>query len=361
MSTPGERSPAKKTTPPAASADMGALGVEIREMIEAARGQVAQVVNAGLTLLHWQIGDRIRREILREARAEYGAEIVSSLSKQLEAEFGRGFGRRNLFHMVRFAEVFPDLEIVQSLIAQLGWTHFLHLIALDDPLKRDFYTEMCRMERWSTRTLRQKINGMLYERTALSKKPEQLIRKELDELRAADTLTPDLVFRDPYVLDFLGLADSYSEKDLESAILAELQRFIIEMGSDFAFLARQKRITIDSRDYYIDLLFYHRRLKCLVAIDLKLGEFDAAFKGQMELYLRYLEKHERVEGENTPVGLILCTGKNEEHVELLQLDRSNIRVAEYLTALPPRETLRAKLHQSIEIARQRLAGRKEEA
>jgi len=329
-------------------------------MIQAARGQVAQVVNAGLTLLHWQIGDRIRREILREARAEYGAEIISSLSKQLEAEFGRGFGRRNLFNMVRFAEVFPDPEIVQSLIAQLGWTHFLHIIALDDPLKRDFYAEMCRIEGWSTRTLRQKINGMLYERTALSRKPEQLIRQELDALRATDTLTPDLVFRDPYVLDFLGLADSYSERDLESAILAELQRFIIEMGSDFAFLARQKRITIDGRDYYIDLLFYHRRLKCLVAIDLKLGEFDAAFKGQMELYLRYLEKHERVEGENVPVGLILCTGKNEEHVELLQLDRSNIRVAEYLTALPPREILRAKLHQSIEIARQRLAGGKAE-
>ncbi len=157
------------------------------------------------------------------------------------------------------------------------------------------------------------------------------------------------------MLDFLGLSDSYSEKDLESAILAELQRFIIEIGSDFAFMARQKRITIDQRDYYIDLLFYHRRLKCLVAIDLKIGEFEAAYKGQMELYLRYLEKHEQLAGENTPIGLILCTGKNHEHVELLQLDKSNIRVADYLTLLPSKELLEAKLHRSIEIARQRLA------
>jgi predicted nuclease of restriction endonuclease-like (RecB) superfamily len=198
---------------------------------------------------------------------------------------------------------------------------------------------------------------MLFERTAISRKPEQTIQHDLALLRHEGEMSPDLVFRDPYVLDFLGLSDSYSEKDLESAILHELERFIIELGSDFAFLARQKRITIDNRDYYIDLLFFHRRLKCLVAIDLKLGEFEAGYKGQMELYLRYLEKHEQVEGEHTPIGLILCTGKNEEHVELLQLDRSNIRVAEYLTALPPRELLQARLHQSIAIARQRLLNR----
>jgi predicted nuclease of restriction endonuclease-like (RecB) superfamily len=196
---------------------------------------------------------------------------------------------------------------------------------------------------------------MLYERTAISKKPEETIRQDLEALRQHRKITPDIAFRDPYILDFLGLADSYSEQDLESAILVELQRFIIELGSDFAFLARQKRITIDQRDYYIDLLFYHRRLKCLVAIDLKIGEFDAAFKGQMELYLRYLERYEKIDGEETPIGLILCTGKNAEHVELLQLDRSNIRVADYLTTLPPRELLEAKLHESIAAARRRLA------
>ena len=184
----------------------------------------------------------------------------------------------------------------------------------------------------------------LYERTAISKKTEQKV-------------SPDLIFRDPYFLDFLGLADTYSEKDLETSIIVELQRFITEMGSDFAFLSRQKRITIDNRDYYIDLLFYHRRLKCLIAIDLKIGEFEAGFKGQMELYLRYLEKYEQVEGENTPIGLILCTGKNEEHVELLQLDKSNIRVADYLTALPTQKLLREKLHRAVEIAPQRLSQR----
>jgi predicted nuclease of restriction endonuclease-like (RecB) superfamily len=195
---------------------------------------------------------------------------------------------------------------------------------------------------------------MLYERTAISKKPELTIEHDLEVLKNEQKLSPDLVFRDPYFLDFLGLSDQYSEKDLETSIIAELQRFITELGSDFAFLARQKRITIDDRDYYIDLLFYHRRLKCLVAIDLKIGEFEAGFKGQMELYLRYLEKYEQVEGENTPIGLILCTGKNEEHVELMQLDKSNIRVADYLTALPSQELLQEKLHRAVEIARNRM-------
>jgi predicted nuclease of restriction endonuclease-like (RecB) superfamily len=212
---------------------------------------------------------------------------------------------------------------------------------------------MCKLEKWSTRTLQERIQSMLFERTAISKKPEQTIKNDLALLNKEQKLSVDLVFKDPYVLDFLGLKDSYSEKDLESAIIAELQRFISELGSDFAFLARQKRITIDTTDYYIDLLFYHRRLKCLIAIDLKIGNFEASFKGQMELYLRYLEKYEQVEGENLPIGLILCSGKNEEHVELLQLDKSNIRVADYLTILPSQEVLKQKLHQAIEIARNR--------
>jgi predicted nuclease of restriction endonuclease-like (RecB) superfamily len=236
----------------------------------------------------------------------------------------------------------------------LSWSHLKTLIYIEAPLKRDFYLEICRLEHWSVRQLQERINSLLFERTAISKKPEETIRQDLKQLREQGQLSPDLTFRDPYVLDFLGLSDSYSEKDLESAILAELQRFIIELGSDFAFLARQKRITIDNRDYYIDLLFYHRRLRRLVAIDLKLGEFEAAYKGQMELYLRFLEKHEQIEGEATPIGLILCTGKSVEHVELMQLDQSNIRVADYLTLLPPRETLQAKLHLSIELARQKL-------
>jgi len=222
---------------------------------------------------------------------------------------------------------------------------------IDDALKRDFYIEMCKIEKWSTRTLQERINSMLYERTAISKNPDATIRADLESVKTDKTLHPDLVFRDPYILDFLGLTDKYSERDLEDSILAELQHFIIELGNDFAFMARQKRIVIDNRDYYIDLLFYHRRLKCLVTIDLKIGEFEAGYKGQMELYLRYLEKHEMVEGENAPIGLILCTGKNEEHIELMQLDKSNIKVAEYITLLPSKKILEEKLHKAIEIAK----------
>jgi predicted nuclease of restriction endonuclease-like (RecB) superfamily len=213
---------------------------------------------------------------------------------------------------------------------------------------------MCKLEKWSVRVFQERIQSMLYERTAISKKPELTIQNDLEQLKHEQKLSPDLVFKDPYVLDFLGLKDSYSEKDFETSILAELQHFITELGSDFAFLARQKRITIDTTDYYIDLLFYHRRLKCLVAIDLKIGNFEAAYKGQMELYLRYLEKYEQMEGENSPIGLILCSGKNKEHVELLQLDKSNIRVADYLTMLPTQEVLKQKLHQAIENARERI-------
>jgi predicted nuclease of restriction endonuclease-like (RecB) superfamily len=252
---------------------------------------------------------------------------------------------------MKFAQTFSDLQIVYTLCRQLSWSHLRLVMFIDDELKRLFYIEMCKLEKWSVRTLRERIQSMLYERTAISRKPEETIKNELILLRDEQKLNPDLVFRDPYFLDFLGLKDTFSEKDLETAIIAELQRFIIEMGSDFAFMARQKRITIDGKDYKIDLLFYHRRLKSLVAIDLKIGEFDAAHKGEMELYLRYLEKHESVEGENSPVGLILCAGKSPEHVELLQLDKSNIKVADYLTQLPSKELLLEKLHKAIEIAR----------
>ncbi|HUG90583.1 MAG TPA: PDDEXK nuclease domain-containing protein, partial [Planctomycetaceae bacterium] len=303
------------------------------------------------------IGTRIREDILKQKRADYGEEIVSTVSAQLTAEFGRGFSRRNLFNMLRFAESFPGREIVQTLSAQLSWSHFVAILPLDDSLQRDFYAEMCRVERWSVRTLRQKIDGMLFERTALSKKPEKLVRQELARLRDEDRLTPDVVFRDPYFLDFLGLADTYAEKDLEAAILRELEAFILELGAGFAFVARQKRITVDGEDYYLDLLFYHRRLRRLVALDLKLGRFQAADKGQMELYLRWLERHEQQPGEESPVGLILCAGKSDEQIELLRLDDSGIRVAAYMTELPPREVLQKKLHDAVRAARARLDAR----
>ncbi len=332
---------------------------EVRGLIDGARQRAAAAVNAELTMLYWDVGARIRDEVLHGERAEYGKQVIKNLASRLTELYGKGWTQAQLRHCLRAVETFPDRNIVYALRTQLSWTHFKTLIFLDDSLKRDFYTEMCRLEGWSTRQLNERVQSMLFERTAISKKPEQTIQNDLVKLREDGKISADLAFRDPYVLDFLGLADTFSEKDLESAILAELQRFIIELGTDFAFVARQKRITIDNRDYYIDLLFFHRRLRRLVVIDLKIGEFEAAFKGQMELYLRYLEKHEMVDGEETPIGLILCTGKNEEHVELLQLDQSNIRVAEYLTELPSQELLREKLHQSIEFARRRLAATEE--
>ncbi len=299
---------------------------DLRGLIVAAREQVARTVNAGLTLLYWEVGTRIRRDILKEKRADYGQEILHTLSAKLVVEFGRGFSERNLAHMVKFAEAFPDRDILHTLCAKLGWSHFRSIIYAGDELKRDFYAEMCRIENWSVRTLEKKIGGMLYERTALSKKPDKLIRAELAALRDEDKLTPDLVFRDPYVLDFLRLKDTYTEKDLEAAILREVESFILELGVGFAFLERQKRIMVDSEDHYLDLLFYHRHLRRLVAIELKLEAFKPADKGQMELYLRWLDRHERKPGEEAPIGLILCAGQRRETVELLDLEKAGIRV-----------------------------------
>jgi len=327
---------------------------EIKSLIEQAHSDVAASVNAQLTLLYWQIGKRVRDEILKGERAEYGEQIIVSLARQLEQEYGRGFSHKNLRHMLRFAEVFPNEAIVSALRRQLSWTHFRILIYLDDPLKRDFYAEMCRLDRWSTRTLQAQLDSMLFERTALSKKPDELILQEIAALRDKDLLTPDLILKDPYILDFLGLKDRYLEKDLEDAILREIENFLLELGVGFTFVARQKRLQIDNDDYYIDLLFYNRKLKRLIAIDLKLGEFRPEYKGQMELYLRWLAKYEQEQDETPPIGIILCTGKKHEQIELLELDQSGIHVAEYLTVLPPKEILQAKLHKAIEIARNRL-------
>jgi predicted nuclease of restriction endonuclease-like (RecB) superfamily len=327
----------------------------IRSLILVARKSAAQTVNAQLVLLYWEIGKRIRREVMKDARAEYGERVIVSLSRRLERDFGRGFGARNLFRMVRFAEVFPNNRIVSALRTQLGWTHFRQIIALDDPLKRQFYAEMCRIERWSTRTLEKKIRSMLFERAALSRKPARLAAKELAALREEDRLTPDLVFRDPYILDFLGLKDAYAEKDLEAAILREIESFILELGVGFAFVERQKRLQIDDRDYYLDLLFYHRKLRRLVVIDLKIGDFEAGDKGQMELYLNWLKRYACEPGEDAPLGLILCAGKSQQHVELLELHRSGIHVASYWTEVLPREELERRLRDAVQVARSQMA------
>lgn len=342
---------------PLPPAEFECLMGDIRMMIDSSRHKAALKVNSQMVLLYWQIGNRIQKEILGYDRAAYGKSVVKSLSKRLTKEYGRGYTVGSLFHMIRFAEVFPQRQIVYALRIKFSWTHLRQIIYLKDPLKRRFYIEMCRVEKGSSRTLREKIKGMLFERTAISRRPRALIEQELSALEKEDRITPDLVFQDPYVLDFLNLADTYHERDIESAILHELERFLIELGSGFAFLSRQRRITVGNDDFYLDLLFYHRALRRLVAIDLKLGQFQPKDKGQMEFYLRWLEKHEMKPGERSPVGLILCAGKSSEQVELLRLEESGIRVAQYMTELPPRELLEKKLTDAIKNARALLARR----
>lgn len=308
------------TVPQAAGND--ALIADLRQLIEAARQRVASAANAELALLYWRVGHRLRVEVLNEARAEYGKQIMIAVVNDLTAQFGKGFDRANLSRMMTFAEQMPDEQIVATLSQQLGWSHFKEIFPVKDDLARTFYAEMCRLERWSVRTLRSKINGMLYERTALSKKPEELIKQELEGLSESDRLTPDLVFRDPYLLDFLGLADTWSEKDLSHAILREMERFLLEMGGYFTFVARNKRIVIDGEDFEIDLLLYHRALRRLVVVELKIGKLQPAHKGQTELYLRYLDKHERLPHEDNPWALFFARKRGRNKSPFCRLTRA---------------------------------------
>ena len=333
------------------------LFFEIKQLIEEGRQQVAQAVNTGLIATYWNIGKRINEEVLGNKRAEYGKQILPTLSAKLTEEFGKGWSVQQLQHCLHFVETFPDFQIVSTLWRQLSWSHFKEIIYRKTDLEREFYAQMCRIENWSVRTLRKKIDSMLFERTAISKKPEELAKLELKQLKEKDKLSPDLIFRDHYVLDFLNLKDTFAEKDLESAILKELESFILELGIGFTFVARQKRMIIDNTDFNLDLLFYHRKLKRLIAIDLKIGKFKASYKGQMELYLRWLEKHESEEDEEQPIGLILCAEGNREQIELLQLDKANIKVAEYITKYLPKKLLAKKLHQFSENAKKLLGNR----
>ena len=327
----------------------------IIKLIDDARKRVAYTVNYELTMLYWKIGKRINEDVLKNKRADYGKGLVNELSKKLTERYGKGFSKRNIHNFIKFSELYPDEKIVQTLSAQLSWSHIYTLLGIKDDLKREFYIQMCKHERWSVRVLQERINSMLFERTAISKKPEDTIVNDLRKLEKEEKMSPDLTFRDPYFLDFLGLHDSFSEKDLESSILLHLQKFITEMGTDFAFLARQKRIVIDNEDYRIDLLFYHRGLRRLVAIDLKLGKFKAEYKGKMELYLRWLEHNEMKEGEEKPIGLILCSEKSPEQIKYLLLDKDEqIKVAEYVTELPDKKLLEQKLKEAIFLAKNRL-------
>lgn len=338
---------------PTNSTSFTPLVEDLRQIINQARNRVAINVNAELTLMYWHIGERINREVLGDARAEYGKQIIAQVARQLQAEYGNGFELRTIRRMMQFAQMFPDIRIVTPLVTQLSWSHFLMVMPIKDPLAREFYLTMAANERWSKRTLEAKIDGMLYERTAISGKPEEMIRKELSTLREESTMSPDLVFKSPYFLEFTGLKGMYSERDLEDSLVAHLEQFILELGVGFTFIERQKRMIIDGEDFYLDLLFYHRKLHRLIAIDLKLGKFKAQYKGQMELYLRWLEKNEMEPGEETPMGLLLCTEGSEEQIELLQLDKSGIKVAQYLTELPPKELLQNQLKKGLQAAKEK--------
>jgi predicted nuclease of restriction endonuclease-like (RecB) superfamily len=323
--------------------ESSALVSEISLLIEESKQHVSRVANSSLTLLFWHIGKRINDEILKNERAEYGKQIVPTLSAQLEYRYGRNFEVKNVRRMMQFASDFLDFEIVVPLARQLTWSHFLILIPLKSKEAKFFYANKAIKEVLGKRDLRKQIASKTFERT------------EIANIQLSNT-QPDLMntFKDPYMLDFLNLKNTYLEQDLEKAILQELEGFILELGKGFAFMERQKRMIIDGDDFYLDLLFYNRTLKRLVAIELKLGKFEASHKGQMELYLKWLNKYEKNEGENEPIGLILCAESNKEQVELLEMHKDGIMVAEYLTVMPPKEELEAKLHQLLVEAKERI-------
>ena len=332
---------------------------DINDLIRQKKYDVKNAVNDAMISLYWGIGKKLTEEITGVNKPEYGKKVVLEISNKLAVDYGEGFNRSAISRMINFYQEFPDYEKVATLSQQLTWSHFVEILPIKDELKREFYAAMCKNENWSVRTLRERKKSMLYERTAISKKPDETIKNEIAELNEEKKMSVDMFYRDPYILDFLGLKDAYSEKDLENAILAQLEKFILEMGSDFAFLARQKHFVLDGKDYFMDLLFFHRTLRRLVLIELKLGEFEPQDKGQVELYLRWLEKYERAEGEEKPIALILCAEKSQETIELMELDNGSIHVAQYLTKMPPKEVLEKKLLQAIANAKKQLEQREE--
>jgi predicted nuclease of restriction endonuclease-like (RecB) superfamily len=336
-----------KPTPKKSNAIPNDLFRELSSLIEKSRKAAISRVQSAVTILFWQIGKRINEEILHNKRAEYGKQIVPELSEKLSVKYGRNFEEKNLRRMLQFAEQFPDKQIVVTLSRQLTWSHFLVLLPLETIEAKLFYAEQIVVEYLGVRELRKQIATKAYERTKIANAQLSMGSK-----------IPVNTFKDPYIFDFFEIKDAYLEKDLETAILRELESFILEMGKGFAFMERQKRMIIDGEDFYLDLLFYHRKLKRLVAIELKLGKFQAKYKGQMELYLKWLDRYERQKEENAPIGLILCTGGSREQIELLEMHKDGIMVAEYWTDLPPKKELEEKMHSLLVEARERIEARK---
>ena len=301
-------------------------------------------------MLYWSIGFFIQTELKQKGEVTYGKQILVTLSQQLTERLGKGFSYSALTRMVKVAQCFDEKNIA-TLSQQLSWSHFIELAGVENETKRLFYTQFVINHQWNIRVLRREIDALLFERTAIATKPESIISESLNALDTKKEFNSELVFKNSYLLDFLNLPANYSEKDLENALITNIEQFILELGNGFAFVERQKRISVDATDYHLDLLFYHRKLKRLVAIDLKLGKFKPEHKAQMELYLRWLQKNEMQEGEQKPIGLLLCSEGNTEHVELLMLDEKDIKVAQYLTELPSKEWFADKLHRAIEIAK----------
>ena len=314
---------------------------DLSQLIEKSKQFVVVQANSVMTMLFWNVGKRINEDILQNKRADYGKQIVATLAQQLTEKYGKNFELRNLRRMMQFAEQFSDLEIVSPLATQLSWTHFVELMPLKDEKARLFYAKEASERHWGKRELRQSIERKEFERTEIANL--QIVEQ---------SPVPFNVFKDPYFLDFLNLPKGFLESDLENAILKELEHFILEMGKGFAFVERQKRMIIDNEDIYLDLLFYHRNLKRLIAIELKLGKFKAKYKGQMELYLKWLSRHERQEGENEPVGLILCAEGNREQIELLEMHKDGIMIAEYWTDLLPKKMLEQKIREIVTATRE---------
>ena len=323
----------------------------VTEIIDDARTRVAVYVNSQTSMTFWNVGKYIIDDMDYQTYSAYGQKILATLSQRLMARYGRGYSYSALTRMMKVARLYNDREMFATLSQTLTWSHFLELITIKDDTKRLFYQQMGIAQHWSVTQLRDKQDEMAYERSLIAVKPNDEIVKKLENISPQHT-DPDVVLKSSYILDFLGLSGFYSEEELESAIAKQLENFILELGQGFAFLERQKRFTIDGTDYYLDLLFYHRKLKCLVAIDLKLGKFKPQFKGQMELYLKYLQKYDMQSGENPPIGLLLCSEGNTEHIELLMLDEENIKVGQYLTCLPDKQWFIDKLNRSILIAKE---------
>lgn len=333
--------------------DHNLLIKDVRLLIDQAKSRVARVANFEMIMVYWHIGKRIQEEILQEERAEYGKQVIRNLAQHLSAEYGRGFTYTGITRMTQFYNCFQDCQIVATLSQLLSWSHIIELLPLASANQRDFYAYLAMQDNLSVRQLRSNIHKMTYERSEFSKKSEEHSGQILSLLKANNQLTPELVLRDPYVLEFLNLPEEHYESDLENAILQQIEQFLLELGSGFSFVARQKRMTIDNEHFYLDLLLYNRKLKRLTAIELKTGRFKAEYKGQMELYLNWLKKHESFEGENSPIGIILCSEKSHAQIELLDMSASGIHVAEYWTELPPIEVFEKKIQEIVLQARNR--------